>query len=352
MKAWSRFCAYLKVDVMCTDYTVDQMVSFCSAFIAFEIGVRGLSPWSIKQTYLSAISNGFILRGIKNNFDLARRNPTIKFLLRGYIRIFSVMHPADGMKKMAFTIELVKFLEPALVKSDHERRLDPLFMKVASLALNFGIYFLLRKSEFLPGRSAGKFHGGLQCKHVLFFSEGGFPISWDNVHIGAAKYMEIKIPVSKTDQLGSGRLVKHERVSGPNCIVKRFERWALFSRVAFQSTALDFIFWKIGSPPIITDLEVATIMKAIVVYLGWDSKKVCVHSLRYGGATMLAAAGLPQYVIAYFGGWTEGSASLRRYTQIGGRSIGQVSSIMSEGFNKDLEESRIRAHEASSASKR
>ena len=221
-----------------------------------------------------------------------------------------------------------------------------------ALALQFGIYFLLRKSEYLPGRSAGSFHGGLSWKNVLFFSEGGFPISWDSINVGQAKWVEIKIPISKTDQLGAGRLVKHERVSGPNCIVKKMEKWAVYSRVALGSTPSDFIFWKVDSPPLLIDMEVAAVMKAIVVHLGWDPKKVCVHSLRYGGATMLAAAGLPQYVIAYFGGWTEGSASLKRYTQVGGGSVTMVSNIMSEGYSKDLEESRIRAYEASAASRR
>ncbi len=44
-------------------------------------------------------------------------------------------------------------------------------------------------------------------------------------------------------------------------------------------------------------------------------KKPTSHSLRYGGATMMAAAGFPQYIIAIYGGWTENSTSLRIYTK-------------------------------------
>ena len=59
---------------------------------------------------------------------------------------------------------------------------------------------------------------------------------------------------------------------------------------------------------------------------------------------MLAAAGLPQYVIEYFGGWAEGSKSLRVYAQqLGGAAVLHVSKIMSAGFGMSLEESRIRA---------
>ena len=105
----------------------------------------------------------------------------------------------------------------------------------------------------------------------------------------------------------------------------------------------DYLFCIGKAAPIIKDNDVAWVMKAIVSQLGWDSGKVSAHSLRYGGATMLAAAGLPQYVIAYFGGWTEDSSSLKHYTQVGGDSVTRVSKIMSMGFQRSLEESRIRS---------
>ena len=71
--------------------------------------------------------------------------------------------------------------------------------------------------------------------------------------------------------------------------------------------------------------DVAAAMKKIVVHLGWSASKISAHSLRYGGATMLAAAGLPQYVIEYFGGWAEGSKSAKFYMQVSGRSVADVS---------------------------
>ena len=37
------------------------------------------------------------------------------------------------------------------------------------------------------------------------------------------------------------------------------------------------------------------------------------HSLRYGGATTLAAAGYPEYIIAFYSGWAEGSKAMKRY---------------------------------------
>ena len=305
MTAWIRFCNAAKIANLGSNFQLDEMINLCVAFIAFEVGIRGLSPWSLKRTYLSAIGNGFMLRGITNNFEAARKAPIVNFVLRGYIKIYSAMHPAGEVKKLAFTIELVKYTDITLQLSSVIKYRNRLFIRAVKLAMSFGIYFLLRKSEFLPGNSAGKFHAGLQWKNIKFFTNNGAIIRWETIGIISAKYLEIKIPISKTDQLGFGRLVKHERVPGPHCIVQKMEQWAKELRNNYQWKENDHLFFKTGHPPVLSDIDVSNVMKSIVVHLGWDPKKICVHSLRYGGATMLASAGLPQYVIAYFGGWAE-----------------------------------------------
>ena len=57
-------------------------------------------------------------------------------------------------------------------------------------------------------------------------------------------------------------------------------------------------------------------------------KRMTSHSLRYGGATMLAAAGLPHYIIAIYGGWSPDSASLRIYTRPSHEMVDMVSQHM------------------------
>jgi hypothetical protein len=49
---------------------------------------------------------------------------------------------------------------------------------------------------------------------------------------------------------------------------------------------------------------------------GLPQPHVSSYSLRYGGATELAAAGFPQYVISTYGGWTEKSRALHIYTRL------------------------------------
>ena len=60
------------------------------------------------------------------------------------------------------------------------------------------------------------------------------------------------------------------------------------------------------------------------------------HSLRYGGATMLAAAGLPQYIIAWYGGWTVDSTVMRLYATLGSDAINLVTGTMCSQSGKNL----------------
>ena len=118
--------------------------------------------------------------------------------------------------------------------------------------------------------------------------------------------------------------------------------WVVECRDNYGATLYDYVF-QIGDRILVSASEMTAAMKRTVEFLGWDSSKVTAHSLRYGGATMLAAAGLPQYVIAYFGGWTADSKALRRYMQLGAGAVARASRIMSRGFSKSLAESRARA---------
>ncbi len=54
------------------------------------------------------------------------------------------------------------------------------------------------------------------------------------------------------------------------------------------------------------------------------------HSLCYGGTTMMAAAGFPQYLIANNGGWKATSRSLERYARPSDESIQRVSEFMTK----------------------
>ena len=333
---------YAGFEPLCRGVGRVEMEEAIICFMAFEIGLRGLNPDSLRKVYLSAISSYFVGAGVRNEFADARRSPSVQYVLRGYRKIYSLMHPAGGAKKLAFTIELVKYLKDVLTGAQLAKQ-GGLFARGLELALKFGIYFLMRKSEYLPGyaRDPEPARLGMRFSVIRFFDSVGGTVKWGSISVGCAKSVEILVPRSKTDQYGYGRVVRHTRVPGPNCIVKELEKWVFHCRSVLHAIESDCLFC-IRGVPIVLDTDVADVMKSIVNHLGWDASKVSAHSLRYGGATMLAAAGLPQYVIEYFGGWAEGSKAAKFYMQVSGKAVAGVSKVMADGYDKSLEESRIR----------
>jgi hypothetical protein len=306
-------------------------------YLGFEIGLRGMVPESIFKSYLGGIKSYFVENKVRNYFAAVTGSEYLRFIRRGYRKIHAITHPEGEAKKIAFTMEMCNHVGPALDRLGLYR--DPLKREAILLAISLGIYYLLRKSEYLP---TSKSRRGRKWKYVRFIDRNGNVISWQMVGKTEAVEMILYVEKSKTDQFGLGRLVRHKVMPGPHCIVRRMVAWAGKCRDVYGATPDDHIF-QIRDHVLVNDVELATAMKRTVEYLGWDSSKVSAHSLRYGGATMLAAAGLPQYVIAYFGGWTADSKALHRYMQLGARAVEQASRIMAAGFHQTLTESRSRA---------
>ena len=128
-----------------------------------------MSPFSTFDAYTPSIASFFVSQGIDNNFKVASKSDVIKFVERGYKKIFSKMHPRSESRKMAFTLELVGFVGEAMREYNRDHP-DIWRVRAQSIALRVGIWFLLRKSEFLPS-SLG---GGLQRHRIIFFDNNGY----------------------------------------------------------------------------------------------------------------------------------------------------------------------------------
>ena len=309
------------------------MVKIVLRYVGFEVGIRKMSPNSIKACYLGAIANVFVLRDIENMFELAIKKRIVKLVMDGYLRIYHKENPLSESRKLAFTLELVKYLPMAM------KNIDGIRMKAIELALKMGICFLLRKSEYLPGNKLN----GFSWKDIQWYDGNGMEVDWYKVNQSNVKTVKLVVKFSKMDQHGIGRIVTHTRTDKDFCIVHSLVEWLLICRDKLKISQDGYMFRYISGEAIIKDYIVTVAMKNIVTYLGWKSDKVSLHSLRYGGATMLAAAGLPQYIIEYYGGWAEDSKSLKQtYIKLAAKNAVEVSNIFSNGFNMSLEETRIR----------
>jgi hypothetical protein len=301
-------------------------------YTAFELGVRQLAPTSISSTYFPGIIAMLSVNRVPGValFTAATKDPLVKMVHRGFNRLHRLIHPKSKSLKLAFTASAarstLRFLSDGLIKVGSARLTDDL-RDLANfqifVILLFGICFLLRKSEFLfkQGKPAPPLRSS--CS---FFDSNRKLIPHDSVGVTRAQFLSFIVDQSKTDQDGNGRINMIERQPGDCDIVCYLEQYMLRSfRLGAKSS--DFLF-DCPCLPRVSSNFLSSVMKAAVTLLGLPADRVSTHSLRYGGATMLAAGGFPEYIIAMYGGWKEGSESLRRYTRPSIELIRSVSKHM------------------------
>ena len=149
-----------------------------------------------------------------------------------------------------------------------------------------------------------------------------------------ASWLSITIEFSKTDQHGRGRILEHYvDVNHPtHCIVQRMEAYIQLTRDLYAAQPTDLLFNIPSFPHFTTDILTYTMQATChAVGLPWD--RCSAHSLRYGGATTLAAAGFPDFVIAFYGGWSTDSTVMRRYIRPSNQVIQKVSHHMTRAQN-------------------
>jgi hypothetical protein len=309
-------------------------------YICYEVLLREVSPKTVIKNYIGSVQRDFVIKRIHNNYGVAATSRFVGMVKSGIMRIWSHLHPQSGGRKIAFTLNMASHIPQALERPVTSCQQETRFVEI--LAVRVGICFLLRKSEFLP--SGSPLSTGMLWDKVHFFDDHGVLIPWPSVGVIEAVTVVVMIPYSKTDQNGMGRYITHHRQpNGQVCIVTDLEGWGLFMRLKYGAVHKDPVFgngalWQVSST------RVAAVMKATAVYLGLNPSAVSAHSLRYGGATVLAMAGLPQYIIECYGGWAPGSESVEIYAQVQGDAARNVSRVMSTAAGESLSDSRVRNH--------
>ena len=128
--------------------------------------------------------------------------------------------------------------------------------------------------------------------------------------------LKICIPQSKTDQLRKGDEVVIARSSAPTCPVKMLERYIHMAKIDKMDTEL-FLFrplikskkgecLRAGGP-----LGYSTpreLFKKKMRDLGYPTENLGIHSLRAGGATAAANAGVPDRLFKRYGRWRSENA--------------------------------------------
>ena len=262
----------------------------------------------------------------------------MKRILKGFERIDYKENPEAEKLGTPFDLNMAMGSERSMRKrdmfSEHKNR-DRMVLRLrVFLSLMVGICFLMRIGEHL--QPAAGYKGTAQAllrRHITFTDQNDRPIAYSNVGHVKAYGVHVNTTHGKTDSKGAGRRNHQARQEGdleeccPVCVMENF---IMVTRDEYGAKEEDPLYHIPGLPRYTQDT-----MHEVMNYVMEDLHMGVVgrftsHSLRYGGATMLAAAGFPQYVIEMYGGWAKDSKSLRKYIKVSPKLVKMVSAQMAE----------------------
>lgn len=321
----------------------DAMEDIISNYVTLQCGIRKLSPHSVSGTYLPGIASTFDKwrSKCKTKFRIAIRSKEVKLTVDGFKRQYDKKNPKATRVKTPYGMDLA-FKSIAVMKAmgafnrfgvEGAR----IMRKRVYAAETTGTNFLLRQSEYLQ---SGQGTATTATKrHMTFFDYNNKPIPYNRVGEVKAKRLTFNAPFAKTDASGYGRRTSHIRQDGNDkvCPVCIMEDYIMDARDNFGATESSGLF----DIPNYGTLTVGVLQQVMqwtvdsVMPLGMK-KRVTSHSLRYGGATMMAAAGYPHYIIAIYGGWSPDSKALRIYTKPSEQMIESVSAHMVKMAQSDV----------------
>ena len=318
---------------------IEDMVT---AYVCVTCGIRNLNPHSVASTYLPGVAATLDFQRVpsKTLFRNAINGKEVKLIVDGFKREFDKKNPMAHKLRLPFGFDLaIKSKDVMRARkiyskhgTDEEILIDRIFV-----CETVGINFLLRKSEHIMTKGIGA-APPLCRKHLVFFDKESKPIPYNSVGLIKAWWVVVNITGGKADQSGYGRRNRHvKQPEHPDsCAVTILENWIKTTREEHGCKINDPLYYlpKYGALRV---EELHAVMQATMNACGGNKfgNQVTSHSLRYGGATMLAAAGLPHYIIAMYGGWSPDSKILKLYTKPSGEMVEIVSKHMASMGRKD-----------------
>ena len=334
--------------------SLDDTINSVANYLAVMCGIRLMAPQSVKDVYLPGIAASFDIGGNTNMFRAAIRSPIIKLMFRGFERSYNKRKPKSDDHKVAFGTDLALASKDIMIRNAGPQsyydcepsspRADRIRERMF-LVMVVGISFLLRCSEHNKSKATTS-ASPVTRNNFIFWRADGTRIPYNRIGLDVAETVMISVKFSKADQSGYGRRVTHRRQAEyPEvCVVNLLQRWIRITRDTYGATA-DMDIYVVPSFANVRLEDLHRLMHATVLHKLQQTAgagevpshliKATSHSLRYGGATMMAAAGYPQYMIAMYGGWSEKSRALQIYTKTSDEMVNRVSRHMAMLANEN-----------------
>ena len=278
-------------------FTFSIAVAFATGFCAYGRDTLGLSPSTICG-YLSGVAFNLKMA----NHDAAFLSSPPVQMARAGLRRLAAKDNTPSKSRLPFTLDLI--LSYGVFASSDSANLNHFGIYVAMM-LAFSC--LLRRSEYIPS-SASQHH--LRACNILFVLFDGSLLGSHDISLKHATLIQevlVKIPSSKCDQEGLGftYVFSASAPSTKNLCLLLF-RWAANTHKSADDPFFS-AFNKQGLKLWCIDATVLTnTMRTIATKAGFSPSQIScfsTHSLRFGGASTLLAAGVDKYQIQLAGRW-------------------------------------------------
>ena len=278
-------------------FAVAAMVSF----VAYLFGDLGLKPCTV-SSYVSGVKFMLQMSGVDTR--VVDTDPTFRRLKTGCCIAYRSTHPEYDDKTMPFTIEMIVAAQRYTDQTSVEGYMAVSAMKIAYCCL-------LRKSEYLL-QSKTKHHLKGRCVMFVHRLPDGSEITVSSEKawtcgLSSDTLYEIVVDVlsAKNDANGAGHRLAFLRVrltdrpaGQPFDLAEDMWRYAVWARPTQEGP-----FFVYRQSIRLSYHNLTKHIKATAARMGFNQAFFSTHSLRIGGASALAAAGVPDYIIQTMGRW-------------------------------------------------
>ena len=135
----------------------DDRVMLWRRYISSEIGVRQIAPQSVENVYIPGILSALTFHNADEPMRLAYDSRSVRDTLKGFKKLHAEKSPEGAQIKVPWSVNLANESKRILVSKEAvlaqlqglDEDLQELAIRRLHIAMLFGIFFLLRKSEFL-----------------------------------------------------------------------------------------------------------------------------------------------------------------------------------------------------------
>jgi len=262
---------------------------------SFTQGPRPLAPRTT-SSYMSGVKKYLENQGVDTTFF--GNSQYIKNTKRGIVQHYRAANnrTAGDAKRIPITADMI--LEYYAHTVPDAPTIKQRALRVAQLT---GFTLVARVSEYL---FTSKSNHWLMSNRIHFILDTGATVPAHEAHKHAHKRptgMKLTVRSKKNDQDGKGYkyVFNLADTSDRYCYVSEMWEFAILARPRAKAPffAVPALQWTLKAP------YMANHLKKMATYFGLDPRRVSSHSLRIGGASTLAAAGLTDNEIMRVGAW-------------------------------------------------